>query len=118
MDIESKMKHTYTLDVVYKYPLKYDKIVTLEGIGSSWDQEQIIDLPANSEILKVDLQGENLVLWARVDSKSKITHKVLIEIVGTGHQLKNDLSEYLNTFYDGGLVFHVFVYYGYEVYKK
>lgn len=97
---------------VFKYPLNYKKIESLLGSGSQWEQRQIIELPAFSEVLRVDLQGDNLVLWAKVISDDLSRHKVGIEIVGTGHEILNPGSKYLNTFFDGGLVLHVFVDYG------
>jgi len=95
--------------VIYKYPLKYTKI-TLEGeiCGSSWEQEQILELPVYAEILKADLQNNNLVIWAKINPNTQYTEKFLIEIVGTGQEIKNPEASYINTFYDNGLVFHVF----------
>ena len=96
---------------VFKYPLKYKNVNTFLGSGASWEKQQIIELPAYSEVLHVNKQGNELMLWARVNPHTDFEHKVGIEIVGTGHDIKGD-GKYVNTFFDGGLVMHVFVDYG------
>lgn len=97
---------------VFKYKLNYANVSTFLGNGASWDQQQVIELPAFSTVLRVEKQGDDLMLWAKVNPDINIKHKVGVEIVGTGHEIKNEDGEYLNTFFDGGLVMHVFVDYG------
>jgi hypothetical protein len=94
--------------LVYKYPLKYKKINQgFLGQGVSWESEQEIELSMGSELLKVDIQNDQLVCWAVTDpDKPNIVKHTLI-IVGTGQEIKTNVK-YLSTFYDGGLVMHVF----------
>src|SRR5690242_6985398 len=87
---------------VFKYPLKYNNVVSSFGSGAEWNQQQVIELPAFSEVLRIDKQGDDLVLWARVNPDINLKHKVEIEIVGTGHDIKG-VGKYVNTFFDGGL---------------
>ena len=84
--------------VVWKFPLVVDDV-------------QIIEMPANAEILCVQMQGDVPCLWARVES-SRPTEPRKILIAGTGHEREDlwGLAHYIGTFqvYGGKLVFHVF----------
>lgn len=68
-------------------------------------------MPEKAKILNVQIQGNELVLWAEVNPKNEVEER-LIEIVGTGGPL-NDLKpaqkrNYINTFQLGWFVGHVF----------
>lgn len=86
------------MKVIYKYPLK---IV----------EEQTIELPRNSQILKVDTQKGALQLWTKVDPDEKRSADVKIVIYGTGRAFQdNDNLFYLSTvrMHQDMLVWHVF----------
>lgn len=81
---------------VFKYPLQ---VVDSQAI---W-------LPDHAQILSVQMQGDQLQLWALVDER--LTEKLHTEIiiVGTGHPVP-EVKEFIGTFQmlSGSLVFHVF----------
>ena len=72
-----------------------------------------IDMHINAEILDVQVQHGNVFLWAIVDTDAPY-EKRLIEVYGTGHELKpiSPVTDrkYLGTYQleGGNLVFHVF----------
>lgn len=82
---------------IYKYPL-------------SVEDKQVIQLPVGSEILTVQLQNNNSVLWAMVnvnDSRLVSRHIVMFE-TGKRIDMKRNFR-YISTFkIPIGLVFHVF----------
>jgi hypothetical protein len=57
--------------------------------------EQEIEMPIASDILSVGMQGQNHVLWARVDPASRMV-KRKIYLVGTGGKVPEGLM-YINT---------------------
>ena len=88
------------MKVIYKYEL-------LSNIGGT----QIIDLPFEAQILKVDMRPEGAVMWALVDPE-RVVEPRTFTILGTGHPtdlLDGDSYVYLGTFYEQDiLVWHVF----------
>lgn len=69
-------------------------------------------MPANADILTVQVQRDNPVLYAMVDP-SALTEPRRFVILGTGHVHKADevgKLAYISTFqlFGGDLVFHVF----------
>lgn len=64
--------------MIYKYPLK---------IADS----QLVDLPADAYVLKVDEQSGELFVWALVDTEAQ-TEKREFRIVGTGNPVPDDLN--------------------------
>lgn len=72
-----------------------------------------LTMPEGAEILSVGAQGEEAVMWARVDT-DKEDQKRDFMVLGTGHPLPRDrVLEYVGTiqFMQGvseGLVFHAF----------
>ncbi|MCC8153095.1 MAG: hypothetical protein LIP01_02085 [Tannerellaceae bacterium] len=72
---------------------------------------QVLTLPAEAEILTVQVQDGTPCLWAMVDTQATEAEEIKIRIIGTGHNIPDadDLS-YINTFQMSGgrLVFHVF----------
>jgi hypothetical protein len=83
---------------VWKFPLIVD----------DW---QIVEMPANSQILCVQVQYEMPVLWALVHPGNP-KEKRRILMAGTGHEREDlaGLVNYIGTFQlvRGQLVFHVF----------
>lgn len=83
---------------IYKYPLE----VT---------DTQFIELPLGAEILTAQMQGNQLCLWAMVNSSpDAIKKNRCIEIIGTGYPVPTGDLKYISTFQiaGGGLIFHVF----------
>ena len=73
-------------------------------------QEIVIPLPA--KILSVSNQKGQIVLYAEVDTESKMLRDVAVWIHGTGHEKKApDTTEFIGTvkLMDGILMFHVYV---------
>ena len=89
--------------VIYKYQLAVQEVQELE-------------LPANSKILSVQFQGEQLYLWAMVNKESGAAiHKHTIEIYGTGQDIENGVGNkrtHLATVQSQGFDWHVFEYLG------
>lgn len=71
--------------------------------------DQIIEMPINSEILTVQIQQEYVQLWAIVNPELSVEQRH-IRIYGTGFPVGNTKLKYISTFqqYNGRLVFHVF----------
>lgn len=77
------------------------------------EQVQTIEMPLGSEILTVQEQFNEPVMWAVVDP-SKGKEFRFFEVFGTGHFMteldKNKTRKYISTFQvdSGNYVFHVF----------
>ena len=69
---------------------------------------QVVEMPADPQILSVAVQNGIPCLWAMVDSERPRQGRV-IRIHGTGQRLAV-IHEFIGTFmlHDGALVFHVF----------
>jgi hypothetical protein len=85
------------MKTIYKY-----KLTTTDN--------QVLSLPAFSEILTVQLQGGEPYLWALVNKNIEEEIPITIEIFGTGNPIPDGKRRYINTYQllDGRLVFHVF----------
>lgn len=73
--------------------------------------EQVLKLPLHSEILHVDEQNGEPVLWALVNPEEQRTEERRIRIYGTGHPIPEaDKLQYVNTWFLARkqLVWHVF----------
>ena len=89
--------------IIYKYQLR----VT---------DHQLVELPEGAEILTIQIQSHQPVLWALVDIENAATNKFddrSIVIIGTGNPIPvkyNKKLQYLDTFQmaDGRLIWHVF----------
>lgn len=69
---------------------------------------QIIKIPFDSQILKVDTQFGSINLWARVKLKNKIQNRA-IYMYGTGHPHFEIWQTYIGTIIiNGNLVFHYY----------
>lgn len=72
----------------------------------SWSE---VEMPAASEIVSVQMQGDTLTAWAIVHTDSATVTRTFY-IVGTGHPLPTPAwsSRFLATVQDGALVWHIF----------
>ena len=82
---------------IYKYPIKIT-------------DSQKVKLPLNAEILTVQMQGETLCLWAKVEEVGNTsTEERTIEVFGTGHPMSDDARRYIGTIQiHVGALWHVF----------
>ena len=64
-------------------------------------------MPALAEILTVQVQGEDVCVWARVDTDFAPKTRQF-GFYGTGHPLPEDPGVYVGTVQLGPLVWHVF----------
>jgi len=83
------------MKTIYKYPL---------GMVDS----QIVILPIYSKILTVQLQKDQPMLWAIIDTNEFKETEHIIEIYGTGHGMNKLKRKYISTIQLGSLIFHVF----------
>ena len=83
-------------NVIHKYALKLD-------FGM-----QILKMPMGAEILTAQIQGEQLVLWAKVNSDVPAADRKF-EIVGTGQSVQPNVF-HISTIQSmsGTIVFHLF----------
>jgi hypothetical protein len=71
----------------------------------------VIKLPKHHQILSVQVQHSEPVMWVLQEPTGEGLSDVAIHIVGTGHSIPQDVMlEFVDTFQlnDGNLVFHVF----------
>lgn len=71
---------------------------------------QIIDMPANAQILHVDVQSERICLWAVVEPTARLVPR-RFHIVGTGHDMpKYVVLQHLGSvlMHQGTFVWHIF----------
>lgn len=72
---------------------------------------QIIEIPSDN-ILSVENQSENIVVYALVDINNPITNKYEFRVYGTGHDIKDSIDDFkfLGTvkMHSGMLMFHCF----------
>ena len=83
---------------IFKYKLKFK------------GHEALIDLPFNADILKIEMQGNEMMLWAIVMPEHEQLEGRIIKLYGTGHTIPvstEDLT-YINTVFHGSLVWHLF----------
>lgn len=83
---------------VFKYPVPVADLFELE-------------MPKDAQILTVQIQGEDIQMWALVDPESP-TELRQFRLAGTGHSIsvKHTVKRYIGTFQirGGRLVFHLF----------
>lgn len=68
---------------------------------------QIINAPIVKPLC-AQKQGDELVLWAEVDT-TKDNEIYQVTIVGTGHSVPTGAGEYLSTVQDGYYIWHVYI---------
>lgn len=71
------------------------------------DDRVEIELPSVCNILSVQLQGVQVCMWCRVNTKAVLRKRVFY-VVGTGHPFPEDANKYVGTVQDGSLVWHIF----------
>lgn len=78
--------------VIWKYPVK---------------PEMTLDLPMNAELLTIQMQGNEPMLWVRL---TPIEHKEQrrFRAIPTGEAFVGDRLHYIATFQVDNLVFHMF----------
>lgn len=72
---------------------------------------QVLEMPAGSLILTVQVQDLRPCLWAEVDDKTPLREHVPVHTLGTGHQLMDGSHwQYVGTYQmeGGNLVWHVY----------
>lgn len=79
---------------IYKYPLKNEVL-------------QTIKMPKGAQILHVDLQRDDICLWALVDTTAEMEPRI-IECFGTGFHIDNFPRKHIATVKDGYFVWHYF----------
>jgi hypothetical protein len=71
--------------------------------------QNVLEMPHGAEILTVQMQGGEPMLWARVNSDNEKEPRT-VTIAGTGHDCPLPLEHvYISTFQMGPLVWHAFV---------
>jgi hypothetical protein len=85
---------------IWKYPIPLYRA----GMVSA---SPVLDMPAGAEILTLQVQDEKPTLWARVDPEQPPVRRQFA-IVGTGHQVPDNASEYIGTWQSALFVFHLF----------
>jgi len=68
-----------------------------------------IQLPIDSQVLKVGMQNGIMQMWVLVDPNQKETSQRNFEIIGTGHSFEfNYLTHtYIDSIFDGPFVWHI-----------
>jgi hypothetical protein len=66
-------------------------------------------LPVGAKLLSVHAQGDDLCLWALVDTEAPLEDREFV-IVGTGHEVHDHAGAFIGTalLANGRLVLHVF----------
>jgi hypothetical protein len=73
-----------------------------------FQNEVILQVPKQGNILTVQMQGDELVMWVVVDPKREPEERTIL-IRGTGHHIKDTVCpHYIGTVQVSGLVWHVF----------
>ena len=87
------------MKVIFKYPLFH-----LSDVPGTTE----ISIPAGARILKVDVQGGQVCVWALVlKGAERVTRTVCV--VGTGHPIELDSFSYLETIQDDPFIWHIFI---------
>ena len=85
------------MKAIWKFPLQLVDI-------------QDVVMPKGAEILTVQVQKDDLCMWAAVDPREDTIANTIF-IHGTGHQIEDfEKKKYISTFQiaEGDLIFHVF----------
>ena len=68
---------------------------------------QVIKIPADAEILSIQMQNERFYIWVKLDTeKPKFERNILV--FGTGAEMQNDNLKYISSIQDGAFVWHFF----------
>lgn len=71
--------------------------------------EQLIELPSGMEILDIQLQDSNWVLWYRFYKEMLTKEKWRVYRIGTGHDAPDHCAKHVSSVQVGPLVWHFFV---------
>ncbi len=72
------------------------------------DGYQEVEMPADAEIIAIQIQDNAICVWAIVNPSAPV--KVFkFEIFGTGRAMADLPRKYVGTVYPDGYVFHVFI---------
>ncbi len=66
------------------------------------------NIPERAKILNAGYQGNTLVVWAEVDIHAKVRTR-FFEVLPTGVDRDMAYTTFINTVFDHGLVFHVYL---------
>lgn len=82
---------------IWKYPLRLDA-------------KQVVVMPHEAELLDMQVQGDQLVLWAKVQPDTHLASRMERElfIVGTGHDIPSGDLTYVASAQVGAYVWHLF----------
>ena len=70
--------------------------------------ENIIEIPKGAEVLTVQMQGPfNPCIWVKVDPENELEKRQFV-VIGTGQSFDDTNYEYIGTYQDGPLVWHLF----------
>jgi hypothetical protein len=74
-----------------------------------YELTQRIQLPIDSQVLKVGMQNGIMQMWVLVDPNEKQTSQRNFEIIGTGHSFEFDYltHTYIDSLFDGPFVWHI-----------
>ena len=85
------------MQVIYKYPLHVSFNPTK------------LTLPTYHEVLDIQLQNGEPVMWCVVNPECSETVDVTITVVGTGWEIEEDIGVYLRSWQaEDGYVYHAF----------
>lgn len=70
---------------------------------------QTIDMPKHAKILTAHVQGNDICIWAIVETNNSFVPRI-IEVFGTGHHMPEHRRKYISSvlMFNGNLVFHLF----------
>jgi len=71
--------------------------------------KQWLSMPANAQILTVQLARGGLALWAIVDPEVEVAKRCVV-IRGTGQPIEGTAGTYIASVQDGSFVWHIFDY--------
>ncbi|GAB6439722.1 hypothetical protein CON36_34030 [Bacillus cereus] len=75
-------------------------------------ETQMLEVPLGAEILSTETQGDDIVVYALVDTEQTEKEYKDVRVYGTGVPIPDVITEYnfLGTakFYNGSMMFHVF----------
>lgn len=74
-----------------------------------YELARTIQLPIDSQVLKVGIQNGIMQIWVLVDPNQKETSQRNFEIIGTGHPFEFDYltHTYIDSLFDGPFVWHI-----------
>ncbi len=74
-----------------------------------YELARAVQLPIDSQVLKVGIQNGIMQMWVLVDPNQKQTSQRNFEIIGTGHSFEFDYltHTYIDSLFDGPFVWHI-----------